>query len=678
MAIPYPYMVEHQVQDRTMLAMKWLLLLSLVLRLSFAQDTPRSPHAVQSAADHGAASNRAETTLTAGIDPTATIIPVVSSSGFKAGSLVTVDKEILAVCAIPDGTHLNVGDVSCRNIDGRGVDVSMGSAAAASHLAGAKVQGRIAAPRAHQTAAQITAIENKLNVKMVSILDKGARCDGSSDDTAAIQAALNSARMVSFPPSMVCMVQGVSGGIKPNSNQVMVFGSGAELKQIPTASPAYTVINLLGVDNVTIYDGIVTGDRASHTGSKGEWGFGISLRGTTNVRIYNTETKENWGDGVYVGKGADNAPSQNVSLENVYSHHNRRNGLSVTSGIGVHIIGGEYTNTIGTPPECGIDIEPNKATDYIQDITIMNVKTSANKSCGLLIVATGLSTGAGAKPVSVVVDGWSSEREGSQGLSVFGVENSNIVSGRISIGKSTIHTSGDSGVYISRWGPQSPALVFEKLTLVDVNTHNSPSQSAFGATINGSSAYSQTGLIEINNTSATDTRTPSQTYATIGFTSEKAGKRVYAIIKNPSGINMKSPTAVAWNIGTGTVTYDDPPVVALGPGVIGQRPGYLIEATASGTYTLPKAGGIIGHEFALLVKGNYDVNLTAATGDTIRQDGVASTVVHLSGSGNYLKLREIDGSTWAVIARSRFQPGKTPAPLATHQATPEARGLIRN
>ena len=154
--------------------------------LAFGQETSIYPSAIATPAQLGVASNRAATTLLAGINSTATALPVASTSGFKAGSYVTIDSEIFAVCAITDGTHLSVGKSSCPNVDGRGFDTANGGGAAATHLSGASVQAHITAHHINQVAAEVIALETAAVPTLAACVG-----DGVTNDTACVQAAIN-------------------------------------------------------------------------------------------------------------------------------------------------------------------------------------------------------------------------------------------------------------------------------------------------------------------------------------------------------------------------------------------------------------------------------------------------------------------------------------------------------
>jgi hypothetical protein len=120
------------------------------------------------------------------VDSTATTLPVASGSGFAVPGYATIDNEIIAICA-KSGTTLTVGFSTCPNVDGRAAD----STSASTHSVTAKVQQRIVAQTENQQNAEIIALATHFQRHFRSVLDFGAKCDGSTDDGPAIQSAID-------------------------------------------------------------------------------------------------------------------------------------------------------------------------------------------------------------------------------------------------------------------------------------------------------------------------------------------------------------------------------------------------------------------------------------------------------------------------------------------------------
>jgi parallel beta-helix repeat protein len=183
--------------------------------------------------------------------------------------------------------------------------------------------------------------------------------DGVHDDTAAIQACINACPTggTVVVPDGTYMINPVVGGgiwgLMLHSNMTFAMTSGATLKAIGVSSDTYGILCSNGGSNITISGGNIVGERATHTGSGGESGMGLYLN-ASNVTVTGVNISECWGDGIYI---CDN--SSNITLTNCVCNHNRRQGLSITAGNTFLVQGCTFSNTTGTDPQCGIDIEPN-------------------------------------------------------------------------------------------------------------------------------------------------------------------------------------------------------------------------------------------------------------------------------------------------------------------------------
>lgn len=196
------------------------------------------PGAAPTPAQLGVAANHIETTLTMGIGPTDTSIPVLSSSGFTAGFFAAIDGEILSVCSIPDGNRLRIGVSSCPNVDGRGTDTANGGGAANSHIANAAVEARIVAWQFNQPDAAANAPASRPILLTVDVRQPpfNAKCDGATDDRAAFQAAHDSLSslggVLMVPGGVTCLIG--PPGVKVNKVHVSLASE--------TADPEYSTI----------------------------------------------------------------------------------------------------------------------------------------------------------------------------------------------------------------------------------------------------------------------------------------------------------------------------------------------------------------------------------------------------------------------------------------------------
>lgn len=206
--------------------------------------------------------------------------------------------------------------------------------------------------------------------------------NGSTNDTAAIQKALDAIAGTGgtvYIPSGTYMINPatVSGrGLLVKGNTNVVLAENAVLKAMPTSASTYAVVMITG-NGVSIQGGRVLGERDQHTGTGGEWGMGINITGSSNVTINGTAISGCWGDGIYI------KTSTSVVITNVASDRNRRQGLSITSVDGCLVTNSSFTNTSGTDPQAGIDVEPNSG-ETSANVQIVNCTMSGNYGGGLL------------------------------------------------------------------------------------------------------------------------------------------------------------------------------------------------------------------------------------------------------------------------------------------------------
>ena len=213
---------------------------------------------------------------------------------------------------------------------------------------------------------------------VINVRDFGAKGDGSSDDTAAIQAALDAASTRGVSTVLVpAGTYKVSTGTADNnfyaaltvhSGQRLVFDA-ATLQLTANGYDFYAILNIHNVDDVTIAGGLtIIGDRETHTATTGESGHGIRIVNSHNVHVSDVDIRYTWGDGVCVGGNGTMAEiSQSVTLERIRTYKCSRNGLSIIEADGVVVRDCDFCYTDRTDPQYGIDIEPNLGTaDNIQ------------------------------------------------------------------------------------------------------------------------------------------------------------------------------------------------------------------------------------------------------------------------------------------------------------------------
>jgi polygalacturonase len=216
--------------------------------------------------------------------------------------------------------------------------------------------------------------------------DHGARGDGRSDDTAALQAAMNAvpaggrlelrSRAVYRIDSNANPTSNAWGGLRIKSGVTLDL-NGAELRALPSAEGSGAVVQAYKASGWRIVGpGRIIGERAEHRGKTGEWGHGIAVYGGSDWKVGpDLEVAGCWGDGIYAGyvPGHPESRTTGFTVEGVHIHDCRRNGISIV-GAGRGIIRAVDIHDIdGTSPMAGIDLEPDLAAHANRDILIDQV-----------------------------------------------------------------------------------------------------------------------------------------------------------------------------------------------------------------------------------------------------------------------------------------------------------------
>lgn len=255
-----------------------------------------------------------------------------------------------------------------------------------------------------------TALDGKYVGKgafVVNVRDYGAVGDGTTDDTAAINAAItaNPGWTILLPKGTYLINATANAGVSGQPCGVSLNQPGTRLLLDPStvikvatnAATNYTAVQVSAAD-CTVEGGTVFGDVDTHTGTTGEWGHGVEVTtGGHRARLVAVKATKCWGDG-FIIRGA----VSDVRLVDVLADDNRRQGLSIVDAIRPTVLGGHFINTgltKFTGPGAGIDLEPNpNTTTQVVDAVIIGVTFVANVGPGFLASANG-------RPLSALVVG---------------------------------------------------------------------------------------------------------------------------------------------------------------------------------------------------------------------------------------------------------------------------------
>ena len=218
---------------------------------------------------------------------------------------------------------------------------------------------------------------------VINVKDKGAKGDGRTDDSAAIQAAIDEAagtKGAVLIPEGTYMVNAAEKKLRLRSDMTLKLADRAVLKAIPNDARKSAVLTISGVANVWVIGGALEGDRDRHGGGAGGWGMGIRIiNDAKNITISGLTSRRMWSDGFYV-EGAED-----LRLCGVTAYANRRQGLSIIAANGVLVSNSVFKNTHGTRPGAGIDFEPDVKSQEISNVRVVNSKFVDNAGPGILV-----------------------------------------------------------------------------------------------------------------------------------------------------------------------------------------------------------------------------------------------------------------------------------------------------
>ncbi|GMW00829.1 MAG: hypothetical protein AMXMBFR84_19660 [Candidatus Hydrogenedentota bacterium] len=118
---------------------------------------------------------------------------------------------------------------------------------------------------------------------------------------------------------------------------------------------------------------------------KAEWRMGIRIMGSKKVTVEGLRIESSGGDGIYVGAGGNLNWCEDVTVRDCVVHDNHRQGISVISARNLLIENCVFSNTGGTPPEAGIDIECDAETDCFVNCVIRNCVFESNSGHAILV-----------------------------------------------------------------------------------------------------------------------------------------------------------------------------------------------------------------------------------------------------------------------------------------------------
>lgn len=484
--------------------------------------------------------------------------------------------------------------------------------------------------------------------------------DGVTPDTTALQNALNAAtgRKLFLPKQQGAYY--LTGQLFVPSNIAIELEPGTIIQAVDNlrlTAPYERLIRIKNAKNVTITGNgaVIRMNKAAYT--SGEQAHIFDIGGSENVTIDNLSANDSGGDGFYVGAYEATLPySKNIVLRNCTANNNRRQGLSVISVDGLLVEGCRFTNTKGTSPQSGVDIEPNSAVELLKNIKFIDCLAEGNTGRGFLV--TLLRPTAASERVDIVFQNCRTKGN-SFGYSVnYGGDGIKGVQGEVKLIDCTADSDQYAGFSDLSCSADSVRRTYVRCKAINCNTVNMPDD-AYG--------YGSSFIV---------TTVPQQVRLSIGnvvfIDCESIDSRTAGLIRR--GFSLKrNKTEIVRNIaftncrvsgGTDhALYYVDPvteqlqtesrllPVVAypVSGAVSTSHTGHKItnKGAAGGTVlTLPVAKA--GYTYTFLIEASNELAVQPASGGAIRNPYGSGSEVKAGTVGSSIELLGRADGTWEV------------------------------
>jgi len=256
------------------------------------------------------------------------------------------------------------------------------------------------------------------------------------------------------------------------SNQEVVFEEGVEVlaKQGAFKGKTDALFHAHLKENVTLrgYGATLRMRRADYAGpdyEKAEWRHVLDFRSCSNVRVYGLTLTESGGDGIYLGTARDHLPNRNVHIKDVICDKNYRQGISVINAENLLIENCILRDTAGTPPQAGIDFEPNRPEERLVNCVMRNCVTQGNAGNGYALYLPPLN--ATSEPVSLRFENCKSMGDRSSGVWIStGNAPESAVQGSIEFVNCVFEGSPQAGVVVANKPVEGCRLRFEKCSVL--------------------------------------------------------------------------------------------------------------------------------------------------------------------------------------------------------------------
>jgi len=184
------------------------------------------------------------------------------------------------------------------------------------------------------------------------------------------------------------------------NNKTIIFENEVNLVAIEGAFPGIysTLFYLDECNNITVigYGATFKMQKSEYIAyNNSEYRHCISLMSCNNINIYGLKLMDSGGDGILVASWSGIAYQrycENIFLKDLWCDNHYRQGISVISAQHLRVENCWFTNTVGTAPQGGVDIEPNQPYERLIDVVFDKCRFTGNAGNGIMIIPFNLDS----------------------------------------------------------------------------------------------------------------------------------------------------------------------------------------------------------------------------------------------------------------------------------------------
>jgi hypothetical protein len=234
--------------------------------------------------------------------------------------------------------------------------------------------------------------------------------------------------------------------------------------------------------------------RTASQGDGSQYRHCLGIQNASNVTVTGIACNQSGGDGIYV------SAATNVTITKCVFDKNYRDAGSIIGRLNhINITNNVFSNTNGTAPQAGVDLEPNNPGDFVVDVNFTDNTMVNNSGDGLAISLWTLDSTS--QPVSITVTRNRSDNNGRYGYFANNNDPSN-AAGTITLNDCTTDQSGSDGANARFYSANGASLTFNNLTVT--NPHRNGPDPSYGdsaavAIIRGGGASVPEGNVHYRN-----------------------------------------------------------------------------------------------------------------------------------------------------------------------------------